>query len=94
MLEKDEITFEEFVDLEGQIYKIHEITELKEMSEEKTSVLTGCSHNYVNGYYKRHTTKSDGGCVVTTYNAQICTICGTVIVGSLYSTATYPKCPH
>ena len=58
------------------------------------SIFDSHTHNYVKGYYKRHTLKTDGGCVVATYNAQICTICGTVILGSLYSTATYPVCPH
>ena len=88
MLEKDEVTFEEFLDLEGQVYKVNKVMEMDINS------LDACSHNYVKGYFKRHTTKSDGGCVVTTYNAQICSICGTVLVGSLYSTSTYVKCPH
>ena len=88
MLEKEEVTFEEFLDLEGNVYKV------KGVSQDKVMTLDSHTHNYVKGYYKRHTLKTDGGCVVATYNDQICTICGTVILGSLYSTATYPVCPH
>lgn len=45
-------------------------------------------------YFTTHVKDDNGGCTLTTYNAHKCTRCTHVWVGSLYSTLTYPVCPH
>ena len=53
-----------------------------------------CNHTMTSGYYSVHSSNSSGGCTVYVYNAQRCTKCGYIDVGSLHSTTTYPVCPH
>ena len=53
-----------------------------------------CSHNFKSGYADGHTSKSDGGCVVSTFKARICTKCNHIVLDELISTTTYVKCPH
>ena len=53
-----------------------------------------CNHVMKSCYYHVHKPNSSGGCTVYVYNAQQCTKCGYLTLGSLYSTTTYPVCPH
>ncbi|MDO4339870.1 MAG: M56 family metallopeptidase [Eubacteriales bacterium] len=53
-----------------------------------------CNHTMTTGYYHIHKPKSSGGCTIEVYNAQKCTKCGYLKLGSLYSTTTYTVCPH
>ena len=53
-----------------------------------------CNHTMRNCYYYVHKSNSSGGCTMYIYNAQQCTKCRYIDVGSLYSTTTYPVCPH
>lgn len=53
-----------------------------------------CNHTMKNCYYHVHNLKSSGGCTVYVYNAQQCTKCGYLDVGSLYATYNYTVCPH
>ena len=53
-----------------------------------------CNHVMKDGYYQVHRSNSTGGCTVNIYNAQRCIRCGYIKTGSLYSTTTYPVCPH
>lgn len=53
-----------------------------------------CNHTLVSGYYQLHKSNSSGGCTVTVYKAKKCSKCGYVEIGDLYSTTTYPVCPH
>lgn len=73
----------QFIDEEGNIYPIPEI-----------EPQWGCDHTYEAGTEVRHNKNSDGSCVVTVYNAERCTKCGTIKLGDLRSTTTFVKCPH
>lgn len=53
-----------------------------------------CNHTMVSGYYSVHKSNGSGGCTVYVYNAQRCSKCGYIDVGSLNKTVTYPVCPH
>ncbi len=53
-----------------------------------------CNHVMKDGFYSVHKSNSTGGCEVRVYNAKRCIRCGYIDVGSLYSTTTYPVCPH
>ena len=53
-----------------------------------------CNHTMTSGYYHAHSSNGSGGCTVYVYNAQRCTKCGYITLGSLFSTTTYPVCPH
>lgn len=53
-----------------------------------------CNHTMVSGYYTTHRSNDSGGCTVTEYNAQKCSKCGYLILGSVHNTATYSVCPH
>ena len=43
---------------------------------------------------KKHEVKKDGSCILTTYAAGKCTICGRLVIGDEISTTTYKVCPH
>jgi hypothetical protein len=53
-----------------------------------------CEHTYVNGKYSKHTKNKDGSCVTKAYDAQRCSKCGAMKLGSLESETKYTKCPH
>lgn len=53
-----------------------------------------CNHTYKNGYVKKHILNGKGGCTMEYYNAQKCTKCGNVILGTKYNTQINEKCPH
>lgn len=84
--EYTEIRFDkQFTDEDGNIYD----------AESHENAREACTHpNLVSGTYQTHTKNSTGGCVVKIYEAQRCTDCGKVIVGSLISETKYTKCTH
>lgn len=53
-----------------------------------------CIHAFKSGYATRHISQDDGGCIVKTYTARICTKCNHLEINDLLGTVTYPKCPH
>ena len=53
-----------------------------------------CTHSMVNGYLNAHKSDGKGGCTVKVYKCQRCEKCGYLANAVLYSTTTYPKCPH
>lgn len=53
-----------------------------------------CNHTMTSGYYHIHKPNNSGGCTVEVYNAQKCTKCGYLKLGSISSTTTYTVCPH
>ena len=55
---------------------------------------TTCSHNYESKIFSIHNLKSDGSCTVTAYDAQKCSKCGHLVVGSEVSKHIYNVCPH
>lgn len=77
-----------FIDEEGAIYYCNDEQNSKEQSR------NACSHDYVSGKLMNHDKKSDGSCVVVTYNAMKCTKCGDLIRGEDISAITYKSCPH
>ena len=78
-----------FTEADGTVYCIDSLEENGGVTERAS-----CQHTYKSGKVQQHSKKSDGSCTVTTYNAQGCTKCGDVILGSRISTTTYDKCPH
>lgn len=61
---------------------------------EKVEQYAICNHVMENGYYNVHGSNNTGGCTVYVYHAKRCIRCGYIDVGTLYSTTTYPVCPH
>lgn len=83
----DQITIcydRQFTDEEGNVYPVLE----------DDSIEPHCNHTYVSGIYEGHIPNSDGGCTVKVYNAQRCSKCGYILLGSLKSTHIYEVCPH
>ena len=53
-----------------------------------------CNHAWNNGLIYTHTKNNDGSCTVNAYVDQQCSNCNTSILGDLFSSTQYPKCPH
>lgn len=63
--------------------------------EEVNSVQkASCNHSYQSGTITRHVPHSDGSCTVNDYKALVCPKCHEYRLQELYSSTTYPKCPH
>lgn len=77
-----------FIDEKGNLYKI----DGNKVNENKEKV--ACNHTYDSGSYVVHKLNASGGCIMDYYNAQKCTKCGKVILGTKYNTVTYLNCPH
>ena len=94
------ISFEEepttdFHFLNSDIYfetENHEVIETNSSDLETRALI--CTHNFKSGYADRHYPQSNGGCIVKTYTAKICTKCNHLVLIDLVSTHTYVKCPH
>lgn len=82
---------DQFVNTEGEIFQIQ-----ADMVQEKetVSVYRSCNHECVPGTRVMHDKKSDGSCLVKVYEAERCTKCGLVFVGSQISETKYMVCPH
>lgn len=76
---------DQFVDAEGRIYPTQ---------EETAGVYWGCNHNYEPGTRVVHDKKSDGSCIVKSYEAERCSKCGLVLVGDQIGEFKYMVCPH
>lgn len=75
-----------FIDDNGKIYDLGKI-------EENSRIL--CNHDFsIHGTLNEHKKDGNGGCVINSYEARICSICSTVKAGELKSTVTYKPCPH
>ena len=70
----------------------HEVIPVSESDLETRALI--CTHNFKSGYVDRHYSQSNGGCIVKTYTAKICTKCNHLVVLDYVSTQTYTKCPH
>lgn len=70
----------------------HEVIPVSESDLETRALI--CTHNFKSGYVDRHYSQSNGGCIVKTYTAKICTKCNHLVVLDYVSTTTYAKCPH
>ena len=55
---------------------------------------SGCDHNFAAARVSKHYKLANGRCKVEYYLADRCTECGDVVVGQLYATTTFEKCPH
>ena len=75
---------EQFVDADGNVYEVHF----------DASPYAFCIHNFVDGTLARHVTYTDGSCLMSYYEGQMCTICSYTIVGDFISSHTYATCPH
>ena len=53
-----------------------------------------CTHSMVDGKFFTHSSNASGGCTVKIYKCKRCEKCGYRANAVLYSTTTYPKCPH
>lgn len=73
---------------------VYEDSTQEPIADTETSSYALCNHKMTSGYYHVHAPKSSGGCSVTVYNAQKCTKCGYLELGSIYATYTYTVCPH
>lgn len=73
----------QFTDEDGNVYPVEEIS-----SHE------ACDHTYKSGTFAIHDVQSDGGCIYTTYNAQRCTKCGAMLIGSMINRQVNSVCPH
>lgn len=73
----------QFIDNDGNIYE-----------ETENNSKAKCEHNYVDGTYQKHTKNSDGSCITKSYNAQRCSKCGTMRIGTLINEMKYTECPH
>ena len=86
-LQVTEILYEkQFMDTEGNIYPYSD--------EDTVTTYGSCSHNFASGTVLEHTKKSNGGCEVSEYHAQRCSICGYVVRGERIGVYIYDVCPH
>ena len=70
----------------------HEVIPVSESDLETRALI--CTHNFKSGYVDRHYSQSNGGCIVKTYTAKICTKCNHLVLYDCIGTATYTKCIH
>lgn len=64
---------------------------LNESSQEERLI---CIHNWQTGRVQQHINNNDGSCTVNIYEAQTCSKCNVIMLGNLYTSMQYPKCPH
>ena len=62
--------------------------------QETVSPRALCTHSMVDGKFFTHSSNASGGCTVKIYKCKRCEKCGYRANAVLYSTTTYPKCPH
>lgn len=62
--------------------------------EESSSSYALCTHSMIDGTFYTHAKNSSGGCTVKLYKCKRCEKCGYLSNAVLFSTTTYPKCPH
>lgn len=75
-----------FIDDNGKIYDLSKI-------EENSRIL--CRHDFsTHGTLNEHKKDGNGGCVINSYEARICSICSAVKTGELKNTVTYKHCLH
>lgn len=77
-----------FTDDNGIKYNISEWEEQNEIQK------ATCNHSYKEGIVSKHIKNNKGGCTVNHYEAQICSKCEKYILGEIYHSETYKKCPH
>lgn len=75
-------------------YCIDEKGCIHDLSNVDKDVRAICIHEFISGTAIEHYEDGKGGCVVRTYEAQICEICGYAKTKKLISTVTYNPCPH
>ena len=75
----------QFTDINGNVYKIEDFPD---------SHYAACEHDFVEGTYSMHSKKADGSCITKYYEAQRCSKCGHLEIGSLIDTETHDVCPH
>lgn len=73
----------QFTDMDGNTYKVDDVCLYKE-----------CEHSFSDGILTNHHGDSNGGCIVYYYNAQRCSKCDLIKIGSLIKKVTYAVCPH
>ncbi len=73
-----------YTDEFGNVY------ELNSAGQERAS----CNHTYKSVRVTNHAKKSDGGCIMKYYNAQICTKCQYITNIVPINEVTFKKCPH
>lgn len=61
---------------------------------DSSSTYALCTHSMVPGNFYTHSKNSSGGCTIKVYTCNRCEKCGYRANAVLYSTTTYPKCPH
>ncbi len=76
-----------FVSEAGETYFYNQLYEGNQMR-------AACQHTFQVGTYSDHDVKSDGGCVLVIYNAERCSKCGDLKIGSKKETRIYEVCPH
>lgn len=73
----------QFIDADGNIYNADE-----------PSCYRVCEHNYSSGTLTNHYVNSDGSCTTIWYNAERCSKCGIIKLGSVIRKVVYAACPH
>lgn len=73
-----------FIDDNGNVYECGEQVEGRVF----------CFHDYVSGTVAFHESNPDGSCLVTTYNAIRCDICGKIILAEKKYDEFWHHCPH
>ena len=72
-----------FTDFTGKIYEVKEAENRK-----------ACPHDFVKGYFTKHTKDKKGGCKVQYFDGESCTICGNKRKLVCFNTETNTTCPH
>ncbi len=61
---------------------------------ENTDPKAYCPHDYESGTITKHTRYSNNSCKVIYLNGKKCSLCGSIIEGSVINTVRYDVCPH
>ncbi len=84
---KEIVSIEEsFVDENGNYYGLND--------DGTTQPHIFCNHNFLTGTFRHHNFYNDGSCEMNYYYAERCSKCDYIVIGEIYESHSYKKCPH
>ncbi len=88
-------TAEECTDLPSYYFFVDDNGKIYDLSKIEKNNRNLCIHDFsIHGTLNQHKKDGNGGCVINSYEARICSVCSAVKTGELKSTLTYKSCPH
>lgn len=73
---------------------INEDGSIDEIVDDEMEREIACNHTYVNGTFNQHKKNNSGGCIVISWKAKRCTLCGYIEYEKIINKVSYQNCIH